>query len=65
MSPTCSTVCANLIGSPQLEHPASQSVQILSTRNTLPGVVDGSFSNFRAFAVDIDQARKGELITAT
>jgi hypothetical protein len=49
---------AKLKGSPQLGHPASQSVQILSTRAISPGVVDRSFSRFRTFAVDIDQTRE-------
>jgi hypothetical protein len=64
-SPICSTVRANLKGSLQLGHPASQSVQILSTRRTLSGAVDGSITKFRVFAVDIDQPGKGRLITAT
>jgi hypothetical protein len=64
-SPICNTVRANLKGSPQLGHPAGQSVQILSTRAILPGVVDRSFSRFGAFAVDIDQPGKGRLISAT
>jgi hypothetical protein len=51
-------VRANLKGSPQLGHPASQSVQILSTRRTLSGAVDESITKFRAFAVDIDQPGK-------
>jgi hypothetical protein len=51
----CSTVRANPKGSPQLGHPASQSVQTLSTRTILPGFVDRGFSRFRAFAVDIDR----------
>jgi hypothetical protein len=35
-------------------------VQTLSTRAILPGVVDRSFSRFRAFAVNIDQPGKAD-----